>query len=113
MESEQLWLSVGLGVAIGFGYVAASYLSNKRAMRSGRNFMLLVVSTMILRMFIALILLIGVMLTLPVSDSAFLGSFFMIFAIGLVAEIWALHRRQQMDCTTAGPEDFSRTPDKK
>ena len=104
MESEQLWLSIGLGVAIGLGYVAASYFSNKRAMRSGRNFMLLVVSTMMLRMFIALILLVGIVLTLPVTDVAFLGSFFVIFAIGLVAEVWALHRRQQTSSPTAAPD---------
>ncbi len=95
MESEQLWLSIGLGIAMGLGYVAASYFSNKRAMRSSRNFMLLVVSTMMLRMFIALVLLIGILLTLPVSDVAFLGSFFVIFVIGLTSEVWTLHRRQK------------------
>ena len=104
MESEQLWLSIGLGAAIGLAYFAASYYSNKRAMRSGRNFMLLVVSTMMLRIFIALILLIGILLTLPVSDVAFLGSFFVIFAIGLIAEVWTLHRRQKDSETITSPD---------
>ena len=94
MASEQLWLSIGLGIIIGLCYVAASYYSNQRALNSV-NFMLLVVSTMMLRMFIALILLIGIMVTLPVSDAAFLGSFFVIFVVGLAMEIRMLHQRQK------------------
>ena len=100
MDSEQLWLSIGLGIAIGLCYVAASYYSNQRALNS-RNFMLLVVSTMMLRMFVALILLIGILMTLPVSDIAFLGSFFVIFVLGLAMEIRMLHGRQK-DASTSG-----------
>ena len=94
MASEQLWLSIGLGIGIGLCYVAASYYSNQRALHSS-NFMLLVVSTMMLRMLVALILLIGILITLPVSDVAFLGSFFVIFVFGLAMEIRTLHLQQR------------------
>ena len=103
MDSEQLWLSIGLGIIIGLGYVAASYYSNQRALKSS-NFMLLVVSTMMLRMFIALILLIGIMMTLPVSDVAFLGSFFVVFVFGLAAEIRMLHQRQKDSSSSGEPK---------
>lgn len=91
MGSEQLVLSLGLGIGLGLLYVFASFVSNKRALRSGR-FTLVVVGAMMLRMFVALAFLAGVLLMLPVSDVAFLGSFFVIFGIGLVAEISTLHR---------------------
>lgn len=94
MGSEQLLLSVGLGIGLGLAYVLASYASNKHALRSGR-FTIVVVGAMMLRMFIALAFLAGVLLMLPVSDFAFLGSFFAIFGIGLVIEVSALHRRQR------------------
>lgn len=94
MGSEQLVLSIGLGIGLGLLYVFASYASNKRALRSGR-FTLIVVSAMMLRMFVALLFLAGILLMLPVSDVAFLGSFFVIFGIGLVAEISTLHRSKR------------------
>ena len=55
--------------------------------------MLVVMASMIARIFVALILLIGVLLLLPVSASAVLGSFFVMFTMGLVAEVLILHRR--------------------
>lgn len=95
MESEHLLLSIGLGIGLGMAYVLASLVSNKRALRSGGRFMLLFVSTMMLRLVVALAIIVGVSLLLPVSDVAFLGSFFVIFAIGLTLEIWTLHQGQR------------------
>lgn len=94
MESEHILLSIGLGAGLGIVYIFASYISNKHVLRSGSRFMLLLVSTMMLRLVIALLLLLGILLLLPVSDVAFLGSFFVIFAIGLIIEIRTLHRAQ-------------------
>lgn len=94
MESEHILLSIGLGVGLGILYIVASFISNKRALRSGSRFMLLLVSTMVLRLVVALVLLVGILLMLPVSESAFLGSFFVVFVLGLVLEIWTLHQRQ-------------------
>ncbi len=95
MVSEQLLLSVGLGTGLGVAYVFISFLSNRRALRSDSRFLLVVVGAMMLRMLIALVILIVVVLMLPVSDAAFLGSFFVIFAVGIAAEISMLHRRQR------------------
>lgn len=55
--------------------------------------MVVVVASMIARIFVALIFLIGILLLLPVSATAFLGSFFVMFIIGLIAEVLILHRR--------------------
>lgn len=93
MEAGETWVSVALGAALGAAYIAASFVSNKRAMRSRHRFLLIVVATMFVRMFVALIFIAGIMLLLPVLPSAFLGSFFVMFVIGLIAEIWLINRR--------------------
>lgn len=93
MQAEGLWLGIGIGVGLGAAYVAASYVSNKRALRSKRHPMLIVVTTMLLRIFVALVVLIGIMMLLPVAPTALLGSFFVMFLVGLAAEVWILHRK--------------------
>ena len=93
MGSEQIMLSVGLGVGLGLAYIFASYVSNQLALRS-TQFMLIVVGAMMLRMFIALVLLAVVLLMLPVANAVFLGGFFVVFGIGLVIEVVTLHRRK-------------------
>lgn len=92
MEADEWWLSIGLGAGLGILYIAASFVSNRRAQKSEQRFMLIVVGTMFMRVLLALILLIGILLLLPVSPTAFLGSFFVIFVIGLILEVWVLHQ---------------------
>ncbi|MEX0601356.1 MAG: hypothetical protein WD423_08355 [Rhodothermales bacterium] len=75
----------------------ASYFSNRRALRSGRNALLIVVSAMMLRIVVALAALVAVMLLLPVAPTAFLGSFFVMFIVGLVLEVWVFHSREAAD----------------
>lgn len=92
MQADPLWLSMGLGAGLGMVYIAASYLSNRHALKSRQRFMLVVVTTMLIRLLLALVILIGILLLLPVSPTAFLGSFFVVFVVGLILEIWFLHR---------------------
>ena len=93
MEAGQPWLGIAIGTSLGIAYVAAGFYSNKWALRNENRFMLVVVATMVARIFVALIFLIGILLLLPVSATAFLGSFFVTFIIGLIAEVLILHRR--------------------
>lgn len=104
MHTEHILLSIGLGAGLGIVYILASYSSNKRALRSGRRFMIVLVSTMVLRLAITLVFLAGIIVLLPVTDSAFLGSFFVIFAIGLAVEIRTLHQRQNSSDVGRGLE---------
>lgn len=90
MDGGELWLSILLGVGLGLVYVAVSFLSNKRALRSEERFLIIVGATMIVRVFVALIILVGIVLLLPVTLTAFLGSFFVVFVIGLGFEVWYL-----------------------
>jgi hypothetical protein len=93
MQADAPWLSIAIGVGIGVVYVAASYISNVRALRRKRDLMLIVVATMLLRISIALIVLVGIIMLLPVTPTAVMGSFFVMFIVGLVVEIFVLHRR--------------------
>lgn len=92
MQPEDFWLSLVLGTSLGILYLAASFVSNRQALKSADRFMIIVVTTMLIRISLALVFLIGIMLTLPVASMAFLGSFFVVFVMGLVLEVWFLHR---------------------
>lgn len=92
MESDVLWLSIGIGVLLGATYVAAGFLSNRRALRSERNTMLIVIGTMVIRIFAALVVLVVILLLLPVRPTALVGSFFVMFVVGLAVEVWILLR---------------------
>lgn len=93
MQAGELWLSIGLGAGLGVLYVAASFVSNKRALRSEQRFMVIVVASMLIRILVALVCLIGMVLLLPVAPTALLGSFFVMFIVGLAIEVWLLHDR--------------------
>lgn len=92
MQAENVWLGVVLGTSLGILYIAASFVSNRHALKSEDRFLFIVVTTMLLRILLAMILLIGIMLLLPVSPTAVLGSFFVVFIIGLMFEVWFLHQ---------------------
>lgn len=101
MQPENVWLSFALGAILGLLYIVASFVSNRHALRSADRFMIIVVTTMLIRIVLALVALIGIMLLLPVSPAAFMGSFFVIFVIGLILEMLFLHRN------TPGADDRS------
>ncbi len=88
-----LWSSLGLGVGIGLVYGAASYATYRLALSaSTRKFLLLVWGGMILRMFVALGILVLIMISVAVVELALIGSFFAVFAVVLVLEVYGLHR---------------------
>lgn len=88
------WLSVALGVGIGLLYGIASLATLWLAARFDRAqlFMLVFFGGMMVRLAVALAL-VGLVLTfLAVQALAFVGSFLVVFLIGLVIEISRLHR---------------------
>lgn len=88
------WLSVGLGAGLGLLYIGSSVLVNRfAATRTGNLAMLIFVSGMMIRLAIALSFITIVLLLLPVTMLAFIGSFFAVFCIGLVLEVSSLHRK--------------------
>lgn len=100
MQGDGIWLSVGLGIGLGLVYLAASYLSNRRAMRSRRNALLIVVGAMAIRILLALLALVAILLLLPVAPVAFMGSFFVMFIFGLALEVWVLHSQEVPDANS-------------
>ena len=88
------WLSVGLGAGLGLLYIGASVVVNRfAATRPGNSFLLIFVSGMMIRLAVALSFITVVLLLLPVTPLAFIGSFFAVFCIGLVLEVSSLHRK--------------------
>lgn len=91
--SSAFWLGLGLGTGIGLVYGLASYAANRFAMRQNqRLFMLIVIGGMLVRMLVALALVALVLLALPVDQVSFIGSFFVVFVIGLIGEVWSVAR---------------------
>lgn len=93
MTSDVLW-GLLLGVGLGALYGLSSLLAYRLALRSSRHtFLPIVVGSMLLRMFVALIVVTLILVLAPVSDIAFIGAFFLVFMLGLAAEVVMLHRR--------------------
>ena len=91
--TSAFWLGLGLGSGIGLVYGLASFAANRFAMRQNqRLFMLIVIGGMLVRMLVALALVAFVLLVLPVDKISFIGSFFVVFVIGLIGEIWSVAR---------------------
>lgn len=88
------WWSAGLGVGIGLLYSAASFIATWFALRQDqRLFMVIVVGGMMARMATALVVVVLVLLLLPVEPAIFIGSFLGVFIVGMIVEVWRLHRR--------------------
>jgi len=87
-------LSVALGVGIGLSYVLASLVSLRLAARFDRApaFMLVFFGGMLVRLVLALVLVGLVLALLAVQAGVFVGSFLVVFLIGLIVEISRLHR---------------------
>jgi hypothetical protein len=91
--TSAFWLGLGLGSGIGLLHGLVSYVANRFAMRQNqRLFMLIVIGGMLVRMLVALSLVALVLLILPVDQVAFIGSFFGVFVIGLIGEVWSVLR---------------------
>ena len=88
------WWSAGLGVGIGLLYSAASFVATWFALRQDqRLFMVVVVGGMMARMATALVVVVLILLLLPVEPAVFIGSFLGVFIVGMIVEVWRLHRR--------------------
>ena len=88
------WWSAGLGAGIGLLYSAASLVATWFALRQDqRLFMVIVLGGVIVRMATALVIVVLILWLLPVEQVAFIGSFLGVFILGMIVEVWRLHRR--------------------
>jgi hypothetical protein len=91
--AAELWLSIGLGAGIGLLYTAASMVLHRQAARlDDRRFLLVFLGGLIARMAAALILVVLVLAFVSVRELAFIGSFLIVFMMGLAAEVLRIHR---------------------
>ena len=81
------------GLLLGVSYAVAGFVMNRRAQSSPDKFMLWVVGGMAIRMFVALALIAIVLVIAPVDRSVFLGSFLVLFVLGVILEILVAYRR--------------------
>ena len=81
------------GLFLGLSYALAGYLMNRRAQSSPDQFMLWVAGGMGIRMFVALALIAIVLVAVPVDKAFFLGSFLVLFVLGVIVEIVVAYRR--------------------
>ena len=87
------WSSVGLGAAMGLLYTVVSLLAHRFALRQGpRTFMMIVLGGMVARMGVALIAMVLILYLLPVEQTAFVGSFFGVFIVGMIVDVLYVHR---------------------
>ena len=87
------WASVGLGAAMGLLYIVISLVVTRFALRQApRTFMMIVVAGMTVRLGLALIAVVLILYLLPVEQTAFVGSFFVIFIAGMIAEVLYVRR---------------------
>lgn len=91
--AAELWLSIGLGGGLGLAYGFAAYLFNRMALRASREqFLKLVLGGLVIRMFGALAVVVLVLVTIPVRDGLFVGSFLIVFVVATIFEIYRLDR---------------------
>lgn len=81
------------GTVLGLAYATAGYVMSRRAQASPDKFMLWVAGGMAARMFIALALIALFLAVVPVDATIFLGSFLILFVIGVILEIAVAYRR--------------------
>ncbi len=88
------WLSIVLGAVIGVSYNLASYVTYRLAANSSdRHFFRVVLVGVMIRLFVAVMLVVLVLALLSIDVLAFTISFFVVFAAGLTVEVIRLHRR--------------------
>ena len=87
------WSSVGLGAGMGLLYIVVSLLATRFALRQApRTFMMIVLGGMVARMGAALLAVVLILYLLPVEQTAFVGSFFGVFIVGMIAEVLYVRR---------------------
>lgn len=94
--TEGIWFSPIAGAGIAFIHsVVALWLGRLAQDSSDRTYMMILMGGMVARIFVTIIILTIVLLLTPVNKMTFLAGFFVVFTLGLTAEIVVLHRRQQ------------------
>lgn len=90
-------LSIGLGASIGILYGVASLVTSRVAVRYGdQQFMLIFLGGMLARLAVAAALVLLVLVLFDVHAPAFIGTLLVVFLLGLIAEVWIIHRRRPM-----------------
>ena len=91
---EDFWLSAILGSGIGGIYILLSVISHRLALKKETQpFMLIVFGGMAIRLFVTVAAIALIFALVPVAKAVFLTAFLCIFLVGLVVEIWILHRQ--------------------
>ncbi len=91
--AADLWLSVGLGSGLGLLYGSTAYLFNQRALgASHEQFLKIVLGGLVIRIFGFLAAVLVVLVTAPVREGVFVGSFLIVFAVATIFEIYRLDR---------------------
>ena len=87
-----IWFSVVVGGGIGVAYVLASLLMNRLAARDQQRFLLIALGGVGARIGVAILAITLVLVLMPVNAGWFIGAFFSVFLVGIVAEVVLLHR---------------------
>lgn len=91
--TAEVWLSLGLGSGIGVLYGTASIAAASLASRHGdATFMTVFFGGMVVRLFLAVLIITLVLVLVPIRAFVFLASFLLVFFAGLVLEVWLVHR---------------------
>jgi len=86
---------------MGLLYGASSYATYRLALhRPDRKFIALVLGGVMVRMFVALVVMTMIIALAPVDIAPLVGAFFAVFLVGLLVEIFVIHRRQTAASTT-------------
>ena len=92
---DGLWYSVILGLGTGGIHVLLVYLSLRMAKGRGPgSFVMIVFGGMAIRLFVAVAIIALVFALAEVSKVVYIATFFCIFLIGLISEVFVLHRYQ-------------------
>ena len=78
---------------MGLLYTVVSLLAHRFALRQApRTFMMIVLGGMAVRMAVALIAVVLILYLFPVEQTAFVGSFFGVFVLGMIVEVRYVRR---------------------
>ncbi len=81
------------GTVLGVAYAIAGVFMSRRAQASPDKFMLWVAGGMAARMFVALAVVAFFLAVVPADATLFLGSFLILFVLGVILEIAVVFRR--------------------
>lgn len=90
--TDEMWLGLWLGGGLGVAYIAMSYLTSLLATRQGGSqFVKIYIGGMVVRMLTAMGVIFLVLSGTSVDHLVFLGTFLIIFVIGMAREVIHQH----------------------